>query len=213
MSSKIYVETVGESASKVKKLNLNSNLSDIRKELEKKNDMSLLLFAEKLNNNEFAEIDCDDENDMLLSDIVFDNSGNNFLYLQKNSSPCWNHLNKKCKLAHGRTMSFDGIEIAEKKAFTINDCEFHLVGAEGYKKGQLEFKSEEDWMKKTNLFFDINVQNFIGLGLLIGSSNDKNFKDEINSTYKYIEIGKASLKFSSENLKLTEEFKSDIEKP
>ena len=64
-----------------------------------------------------------------------------------------------------------------KKAFKMNDCE--LNGINSYKKDRLEFESKEDWMKKTNLFFssDINIQNFIGLGLSIGRSKDENFKD------------------------------------
>ncbi|PKB91690.1 hypothetical protein RhiirA5_447972, partial [Rhizophagus irregularis] len=48
------------------------------------------------------------------------------------------------------------------------------------------------------------------LGLSIGKSKDENFKDEINSTYVYTEIGKASLKFSKENLELTSHFSNDV---
>ncbi|CAB4471193.1 hypothetical protein RhiirA5_483192 [Rhizophagus irregularis] len=212
MSSKVYVKIGDNPTPKVKRLNLESKLSDIRKELEEKNiDMSLLLFAEKLSPT-FAEIDRDDENGMLLSEIIHDNLGNKFLYLLKDSNPSWNYLNEKRKLDYGRILSFDGIKEASNKAFKMKDCEYKPIDSKGYKKGRLEFKSEEDWMKKTNLFFgiDINVQNFIGLGLSIGKSKDENFKDEINSTYVYTEIGKASLKFNKENLDLTSDFINDV---
>jgi hypothetical protein len=103
MSSKVYVKFVKTKTTKVKKLNLESNLTDIRKELENNNiDMNLLLFADKLN-NEYIEIDRKDENDMLLSDIIFDDSGNNFLFL-KDSNPIWEYFNEKYKLVYGRTV-------------------------------------------------------------------------------------------------------------
>src|SRR5579871_1089753 len=116
MSSIVYVKIIEDSTPpKMKKLNLNNNLSDIRKEFEKKNiDMNLLLFAEKLD-NDFAVIDQEEENNMSLNDIIFNNSGRKFLYLLKNSSPSWNYLNNKCKLEYGCTISFNGIKKSNKK--------------------------------------------------------------------------------------------------
>ncbi|PKK79143.1 hypothetical protein RhiirC2_728021, partial [Rhizophagus irregularis] len=51
----------------------------------------------------------------------------------------------------------------------MKDCEITEIKAKGYKKDKLEFESKEDWMKKTNLFFstDVNIQNFVELGLSI----------------------------------------------
>jgi hypothetical protein len=70
MDSGVFVKIVGESASKMKKLNLDSNLSDIRKELEKNNTINdIFLFSTK-RKNVFEEIDRDYEDDMLLSDII-----------------------------------------------------------------------------------------------------------------------------------------------
>src|SRR5207249_11736220 len=99
----VFVEIVGNSTPKMKKLNLDSNLSDIRIELKKKNisDIDILLFAKKLSINKFAEIDREDEEEMVLNDIIFDNSEKNFLYLLKNSSLCWNYLNNERKLDCG----------------------------------------------------------------------------------------------------------------
>src|SRR5207248_11107495 len=97
-------------------------------------------------------------------------------------------------------MSFDGIKSANKKAFTIKDCELKEVKAEGYKKGKFEFDTREDWIKKTNLFInfdDINVTNFAKLEFLVGGSQNENFNEEIGTTYQYIEIGKVSLKLKN----------------
>ncbi|GBC10194.1 hypothetical protein RclHR1_09420002 [Rhizophagus clarus] len=211
MSSKVYIQIVGSSTLKVKKLNLESNLSDIRKELEEKNiDMNLLLFADKLG-HEFVEIDRKDEDDMLLGDIIFDNSGKHFLYL-KDSSPIWNYFNNKYKLDYGRIENSDEIKVAKNGAFKLKNCEFNLIGSEGYKKGRLEFGPKVELIKEKNFLFgaDINVQNFIGLGLSIGKSKNESSKDEINSTCTYTDIAKASLKFSKENLELTSDFKNDV---
>ncbi|PKK62893.1 hypothetical protein RhiirC2_813679, partial [Rhizophagus irregularis] len=149
----VFVEIVGDSTPIMKKLNLENNLSNIRKELKKYiNDMNILLFAIKIG-QKFAKTELDDENDTILNDIIFENSGIKFLYLMKNSNPIWKYLNEKCKLDYGRITSFEGIKEANSKAFKLKDCEFKPIDSNGYKKGRLEFKSEEDWMKKTNLFF------------------------------------------------------------
>src|SRR5581483_6456219 len=97
----IYVKIICEPnaeennpTSKIKRLNPDSNLSDIRKELKKSiNDMNILLFAKKLKNlpNEFVEMDRVDEEETLLKEIIFDDSENKFLYLMKNSGLCWNY--------------------------------------------------------------------------------------------------------------------------
>ncbi|PKY44348.1 hypothetical protein RhiirA4_443067 [Rhizophagus irregularis] len=68
-------------------------------------------------------------------------------------------------------------------------------------------------MKKSNLFVNvdgINVHNFVEFGLSIESSQNKNFTEEINSTYQYTEIAKVSLKFDKENLVLTDDFKNNV---
>ncbi|GBB84051.1 hypothetical protein RclHR1_01070001 [Rhizophagus clarus] len=204
---RVFIKIVGESTSKMKRLNLNSNLFDIRKELEKNNTIDdTFLFS----NKHKEEIERDYENDMLLNEIIeeFDNSKNKFLYLKKNSRPHWKFLIKEYELEYGCTMSFDGIKISNKRVFIVKDCEFNLLGAENYKKGQFEFKSKEDWIKKKNLFFntDINIQDFIVLGINL---EDKNFKFD-DPVCRYIELGKASLKFHKENLRLTQEFKNEI---
>ncbi|GBC00842.1 hypothetical protein RclHR1_39900002 [Rhizophagus clarus] len=88
-------------------------------------------------------------------------------------------------------MNFDGIKVVKKHVFTMNECDFNEINK--YKRGQLEFESKEDWMKKINLFVDvsgINITNF--------------------ASYQYMEIGKVSLKFNKVNLKITEEFEKDM---
>ncbi|CAB5369912.1 unnamed protein product [Rhizophagus irregularis] len=213
MDSIVFIKIVDDSTSKMKKLDLDSSLSDIRKELEKNNIINdTFLFSEK-RKNVFEEIERDYEDDMLLNEIIekSDDSENKFLYLKKYSNPYWKFFIKECDLEYGCTMSFDGIKTANRRVFIVQDCEFNLLSAENYKKGQLKYKSKEDWMKERNLFFNtnINIQDFIVSGI---SLEDKNFEDEKfdYSTYQYAELAKASLKFRKENLRLTKDFKSDV---
>src|SRR6266498_2924923 len=121
----VFIEIVGNSTPKMKILNLDSNLSDIRIELKKTNisDIDICLFAKKLSVIKFAEIGHEDEENIILNDIIFDNSGNKFLYLLKNSSPDWNYFNDERKLDYGCTMSYDGIKRASIRAFEMKDCE------------------------------------------------------------------------------------------
>ncbi|GBC10197.1 hypothetical protein RclHR1_09420005 [Rhizophagus clarus] len=210
----IFIKIIGKQAPVLKHyLVLKDSLSNIRIELEKCNAIDeTLSFSKKSYENEFIEIVHGHEENFLLNDIIDKIDSCYYLYLVRNSIPSWNYLNEKRKLDYGRIMSFDGNKKASNRAFKLKDCEFKLMSIEGYKKGQHEFKSEEDWMMKKNLFFgiDINVQNFKGFGLPIVKTKEK-FKDEINSTYNYTEIGKATLKLSKENLELTDEFKNDVE--
>ena len=60
----------------------------------------------------------------------------------------------------------------------MKDCVLSEINAKGYKKDKFTFESDEDWMKKTNLFLEtdgIDVGNYIKLGLSIGRSKNKNF--------------------------------------
>ncbi|RIA88004.1 hypothetical protein C1645_776023 [Glomus cerebriforme] len=212
--SSIFVKNIDEKKLKLYHLDLIDNLSNIRKELEKHNTINdILSFSKKSPENEFAEIEREHEEKLLLKDIIDNVNSCNYLYLTKNSRANWNILNKKCKLDYGRTMSFDGIKKANNRAFIMKNCELTEINAEGYKKGELEFESKEDWMKKTNLFLDdddINVMNFVNLGISIKGLKDENFNNEIKSTYRYTELGKVIVKFNRENLELTDDFKDDI---
>ncbi|PKY38016.1 hypothetical protein RhiirA4_439082 [Rhizophagus irregularis] len=217
----VFIKIIGESSSqssnKFCPLNLNNHLSDIRKELKDYNIINDIISFSKKENDEFAEVVREVEEKCQLKEIIEIinkvNSKSYYLYLMKNSSLSWNDLNEKCKLDYGRTMSIKGIERANKRAFIMKNCELIEIGAEGYKKDQLRFESKEDWMKKENLFINvdgINVRNFVEFGLSIGSSQINNYNEEINSTYRYTEIGKVSLKFNKENLELTKDFKNDV---
>jgi hypothetical protein len=205
------------------KLKRNDKLSDVRKALE---DCCVinnsLLFSQKIPKDddeneegtsyEFSKILREHECQFYLKEIIVNiNEEHNFIYLI--NSPDWSTLNKTCRLDYGCTMAFDEIKMAENRAFIMKDCELIEIGAEGYKKGQLEFETQNDWVEKTNLFFnvDANITNFLKLGLSAGRSQSKNSNDEIKTTYNYIELEKVSLKFNKENLELTDEFKNDIE--
>ncbi|PKY14701.1 hypothetical protein RhiirB3_426751 [Rhizophagus irregularis] len=206
----VFIKIVENSASLqspiLRKLNQNDRLSNIRKELENKVIDDTLLFSKKVN-DEFGVLKYEEENFQLKEIIEVENE-QNILYLKR---VYWRFLSNQHKLDYGRIMSFDGIKIAKKQAYIINGCELDEI--DSYKRGRLEFESIEDWMKKTNLFVDvdgINIASFAKLGLSVESLRNKSFNKEIMSAYKYTEIGKVSLKFSKTDLKLTEEFKNDV---
>ncbi|GES80302.1 hypothetical protein GLOIN_2v1882318 [Rhizophagus clarus] len=208
----VFIKIVENSASLqksiLKKLNQNDSLSDIRKELENTVIDDMLLFSKRENNNKFGVLNNEEEKKFRLKEIIEVENGQNILYLER---VYWKFLSKQHKLEYGRIMGFDGVKIAGRKAYMINECELDEIN-DGLKKSRLEFESDEDWMKKTNLFFDvdINMTNFVKFGLSIDCLRDKSFSKEIKSTYEYTEISKVSLKFSKADLKLTKEFKYDV---
>ncbi|CAB4426316.1 unnamed protein product [Rhizophagus irregularis] len=211
----VLIKIIGNSllqSSNFKILNPDDYLSDIRKELENGNIINDMLLFSKEVKNEFGEIKREDEENFYLKDIIkVEDDDQNILYLKR---LYWKYLSNQCKLDYGRIMSFDGIKIAEKQAYTMNECELNEINS--HKGGRLEFESKEDWMKKTNLFVNvdgINITNFAKLGLSIEGLRNKSFSKEIMTAYQYTEIGKVSLKFSKsnlKNLKLTDEFKNDL---
>ncbi|CAB4378659.1 unnamed protein product [Rhizophagus irregularis] len=189
-----------------KKLNLEDILSDIRNSDDDINDT--LSFSTKLINGEHAKIEREVEKYFRLKEIITIDNDQYILYLRINSD--WKFLNDKCKLDYGCTMSYDGIKKANKRAFVMKDCELTKIGVEGYKNGQLEFKSGKDLMMKTSLFFssDDNVNNFVDMGLSV-ESIDRYHYDGINSVCEYTEVGKAFIKFR-EYIEPTEEFIKEI---
>ncbi|GBB84212.1 hypothetical protein RclHR1_10830003 [Rhizophagus clarus] len=205
----IYINIIDNSQGYIiKKLNPDDRLSDIRKDLENSNDINDMMLFSKKENDKVGEVKREDEEKFILRETITIENGLNILYLKR---LYWEFLSNKHKLDHGRIMSFDGIKIAGKQAYTISDCEIKEI--DNYNRGRLEFKSEEDWMKKTNLFLNVNGNNitsFVKLGLSIESVLNKSFNKEITSAYQFIEVSKVSLKFNKANLKLTDEFKNAI---
>ncbi|RGB22035.1 hypothetical protein C1646_783423 [Rhizophagus diaphanus] len=203
--TKIFIKTIGLESSiiKIKFLNLDERLSNIRKELEHANIINNMLVFSKEINKEFFEVEREDEEKFQLKEII---ATDKKLYLKRLT---WEFFNKQYKLDYGCTIGFGEIRRANKRAFIMNDSILTETNSKGIKKGQLKFESKEDWMKKTNLFFkdDSNINNFINSELSVESSLNTNFDKE---TYQYTEISKLKLSFSKENLTLTDDFKNVI---
>jgi hypothetical protein len=206
-------------------LNPMEKLSNIREKLKKHSIIMMdttYSFARKtpeINNNTsneisywFAEIAQEDEEELTLKDILKEIDNDNILYLVKNSQPDWKFLNKRRKLSYGCKMTFDGIKKANKRAFKMKRCDLTEIGAEGFKKGIIKFRSGEDWMMKKNLFFsaDVNVQNFIKLEISSESLKQNFINSETSLSYHYMEYGKISLKFGK-YLKPTSRFIKAVE--
>src|ERR1044071_2643475 len=139
------------SKSTLRKLNLNQTLSEIRRRVEE-DTISRISFFRKLN-DEIDEVRVSDEHEWFLREIITNVNGRYILYIKKSY---WNTLINNRRLDYGRTMSFDGIKVAEKRAFKMKDCELTEFGADGHGEGTIKFSSKEDWIKKTNLFFSAN---------------------------------------------------------
>ncbi|PKY51493.1 hypothetical protein RhiirA4_468570 [Rhizophagus irregularis] len=203
----VIVKTIGDPTDptpKLIRLNLSDNLLSIRKKLEKDciiNDT--LSFSKKLD-HEFAEIVHEDE--FRLYDIIYKIESENILYLTHCSIPNWEYLNTLHKLDYGCIMTFDGIKKPKNRAFVMKNCEL-INSSMGYIKDSVEFKSIEEWIKIINLFFhtdDISVNNFVKLGMSIGSLKKLKLNFESGSYY-FIECAKMSLEFTK-YLEPTQEF-------
>lgn len=208
---KVQIGESAESPSKcilVSKLGRTKNLSEIRNTLKEKTVMDDTLLFAKNKNNMLVEIPRDDENDYTLNGIISDET----LYLTKSLEPDWRTLNKNHKLDYGRIVTLDKFEIADQRAFKLEACEMEKFGANGYRVENFKYSSSDDKMMKTNLFLtaDADVQDFVKLGISFGRSKNEKAKLEINSTCKFIELNKISLKLNK--LEPTAEFKEEVEK-
>jgi len=199
------------------KLNLGSELSEIRSKLEKNNDikMDTLLFSRKFaitnitNNIRFTEIKHEEEKKYMLHEIIDQPENDYFLYLKSRLD--WKLLNNSHKLDYGCVMDFDGIKKAENQAFIMKDCKLTELLAEGYEKGDVEVCTDEEEMMQKNLLFNanINVQNFIKLGISGEKLKSIKVKYETSHSYQYVKYGKVSLEFSK-YLEPTSEFIKNI---
>ncbi|GBC33870.2 hypothetical protein GLOIN_2v1837690 [Rhizophagus irregularis DAOM 181602=DAOM 197198] len=166
--TKIFIETIGLKSSiiKIKFLNPDERLSNIRKELEHANIINNMLVFSKEINNEFFEVEREDEEKFQLKEIITPFKTAKKLYLKRLT---WNFFNKQYKLDYGCTIGFGEIRRANKRAFEMNDSILTETNSKGIKKGQLKFESKEDWMKKTNLFFKdySNINDLINSGLSV----------------------------------------------
>ncbi|RIA86217.1 hypothetical protein C1645_829596 [Glomus cerebriforme] len=196
----ITVKTISDSLQVPEKsvlLRCSDNLLVIRQELEKNYDNLLFLRRYSQNNIDsqshgFAEIACQDEEVIHLDEIV----DGDIIYIKCKIRIDLNFLNEKCKLDYGCTMTFDEIKKANKRAFEMKNCEMNEINS--YEKGVVEFKTNEERIMKTNLFFsaDVNVENFLKLGVSIKSMKDKKSNSETSGSYHFMKHAKLSLKFT-----------------
>ncbi|GBB87408.1 hypothetical protein RclHR1_13880003 [Rhizophagus clarus] len=204
------------------RLNLTDNLLMVRKELEKKKFIdNTLLFSNKYpednNNNDniishgYGGIELEEEENYLLNEIIDIIDEKNILYLKQCSEPNWKWLNESLELDYGRTINSNGIKKANKRVFVMENCELNKIGAEGCRKGIVEFNSNDDRIMKKNLFFstDINVESFAKLGISIGNMRNEGVNSKNISSYHFTEYSKATLKFGA-HLKPTEEFIEEV---
>src|ERR1043166_9537593 len=146
-------------------LNLGDNLSKIRIKLRNNSIVKMndtLSFAKRTTSQSiiteaFAEIPREDEVNIRLTDIIEITKKENVLHLKEASKSfkiIWEFFNDKCQLDYGRTMTDNGIKIAENRAFIMKDCKSTNI-SQGCQTRKVEYNSNEveDWIMKTNLFF------------------------------------------------------------
>jgi hypothetical protein len=209
-NKKITIKINNSSTQVLKQVLLNptDKLLTIRQKLEKNyGQFKFLKFSENdSGSHKFTEIGSESEGRLSLNDII----DKSILYIEYEikANINWKFFIKKCKLDCGRIMTLDKIEKADKSAFAIENCELKEIGAEGCEKGVVEFKSIEEWMKITNLFFTTNnvLENFIKLNM----KNKKSNSGTIGS-YHFIKHAKVSLKFG-DHLQPTQEFIEEAKK-
>jgi len=189
-------------------LNLEDTLPNIRKEL-RFNNVDINDSISFVSRNK-SEISYEMEKERVLKDIMDED---NSFYLMQSERLNWRYFNESLKLDYGRIQkSVRKIVQANKRAYTMENCELTKNGINGFKKETFESASSEDWMKKTNLFFtsDINNDNIIKFAGTVGLSGeisqDQRINYETNTTYECTEVCKVILKFSDGNLKPTPEF-------
>jgi hypothetical protein len=179
-------------------LNLKNSLSKIREKLEQNSIVKMndtFSFAKKINNiggNSLAEIAREEEEETTLESII-DKEGET-LYLKL--KPDWKYFIDKLKLEYGRNAT---LEKANKRAFTIVDCEINEI-VNGYENSTIQIDSKEIKIIKNDLLLiaDIDIPNFAKFGVSIENSNIKNSNIVTNITYNVIEYNKVSLNFRLE---------------
>ncbi|GBB98425.1 hypothetical protein RclHR1_03220018 [Rhizophagus clarus] len=185
-------------------LNVKCKLLKVRERLEQNSKVRMndtLSFANKINNNSsingslLAVIASEDEEKVTLKKII--DKKNKFVYLKSESEPDWKFLKDKFKLEYGRS---ETLEKANKRAFTIVDCEMNEI-VDGYENiSTIKINSEEAKTIKNDFLLtaDIDMSNFAKFGMSIGNSNVINSNIVNNLDYSVIEYNKMSLKFKLE---------------
>ncbi|CAG8586561.1 11612_t:CDS:2 [Funneliformis mosseae] len=194
-------------------LNLDDNLSNIRKLLEQKSSVNInstLSFAKYKTNKEgntFSKISEEDEGHKTLAEIIQmindEESKSYKLYLRKSSTLDWKYLNKKSQLEFGRIIDQGEIKEADKQAYEMTDCKLTLMN----ESNNYKFESKEEWMMSSNSYFsaDMSAQYYAKLGISSEIKRSEKSSSETNLSYHCTQYERASLEFSK-YLKPREEF-------
>jgi hypothetical protein len=187
------------------RLNLDNNLSDIRKKLkEEKIEMNGILFAK---NSQLTTIASKDEVNYSLKEIIEKKT----LYLVNQIKI----FEKNCKLGYGRTITLSEITVADEKAFEIKteDCKMEF-GTEGSRKGSIIETNSEEGMIIRKLYFmgEIDVYNFAKFELKTGRTNCTSSKSVISSDYRFSNYKKVSLGSILKSLQPTKNFIGEVKK-
>ncbi|CAG8817492.1 31242_t:CDS:2, partial [Gigaspora margarita] len=184
------------------KLKKSYNLKRVREELETN---KLIEIADKVvfMGREGAEITIKSEESFNCADIL--NEGNKISLKRLD----WCILGKKFNLGNGRTITYEGTNIAIKRAFIIEKCEL-LLQDDAPIDAEEAIESHEDDIRNKNLLFttDVDIKSLVKLGMTMESKKGKQSHFKLSSTFKYRKRGKACLKII--DFSPTEEFKNAV---
>lgn len=205
---RVNVNYSKSSKSKIVELTPKDNLPAIRETLKNDDTIKMndtLLFSKKFTDDKLAEISRENEKDFTLNDIIEKPNDMETSYTLRliETSTYWKFLNDLHKLDFGCTMTSNGINRANKRAFITESCQLNEIYITK-DDDEVKFDSLEDRMIKKNLFFvpNMNVKYFAKIGI----KRENEYYDDIdkNATYKYQVYKKASFKI--QNLIATDYF-------
>ncbi|POG58759.1 uncharacterized protein OCT59_002530 [Rhizophagus irregularis] len=204
----IRKEPVGDDIPIRIKLKITDKLSEIREQLQIDSTILMddtLFFSDRDSNNIMRKR----ETEVYLEDIIIDDT----IYL-KTCDPSPDYFKGTLSLEYGRTLTpiNSKIEIAEKKAFTIDEIELIRPDVTSNNE-KVNFNSKNSWEKKINMFLkaEAGLMNFEPLELSFTNTRNKNEEIERNYSYSYTKISKMHLHLKLEGLKPTNYFIREVE--
>ncbi|CAG8825889.1 7915_t:CDS:2, partial [Gigaspora margarita] len=135
-----------------------------------------------------------------INDIISNLINGDTIYLKEDSQPNWKKLVRKFKLDTGRNYDDDKNKVAEKKAFTIKDCELNIL--DDFNSYPMTTSSVNDLFKNRGLF--LNPQ--LDLDFLIDPQNSRSYDSEQVSSFNIQNFVKAILSITKKDIIITEEF-------
>ncbi|CAG8454860.1 3027_t:CDS:2 [Gigaspora rosea] len=178
----------------VSKLNVNNKLNEIRKKFKSYEEIKMSVNVNFTKNG--VIINTNDEKTFELKEILIEN--------------------KKFKLEYGRNYEENKNKVANKKAFTIKDCEFDVFDSDEYGYDDVTISSTDELVQNKSLLLKAQIELEILSGTKLGLSIDsaKNSQENSETALKFYvrNFDKAKISFQKQNVELTQDFQNEVQK-